>query len=352
MSGGWARRWLLYGAYGYTGRLIAERAVNQGHSPILAGRDGRRLTELSERLGLESRVFGLNEPATVRAGLDGACAVLHAAGPFESTSRPMVDACLEVGCHYLDVTGELAVLEEIMARDREARDSGLVLLPGMGFDVVPTDCLAAAVVAQVPAAESLDIAFVASGRPSGGSLKGILDGLARPGAVRVKGRITEVPQGSIRRTVPFSDRPRDLVAIPWGDVSTAWHSTKVPNVRVFTHIPRAQLALLKWVRPIVGNQHVRAGLKAILSRTGGPGAQELASGWARVWAEAKDAQGTFARAEITIPNGYAFTADSALVGVLSVLEGRHHRAGALTPSAAFGAGFVDSLEGVAWIRRP
>jgi saccharopine dehydrogenase (NAD+, L-lysine-forming) len=296
----------------------------------------------------------LDEPSVVRTGLAGIDAVLNAAGPFEDTFRPMVRACLDVGCHYVDVTGELSVLEEIMSLGGQAREAGIGLLPGMGFDVVPTDCLAAAVSSQLPGATHLDIAFLASGRPSGGSLKGILDGLARPGAVRSGGNIIAVQQGSIRRTVDFSDGARELVAIPWGDVSTAWHSTGVPNVRVFTEVTGVQLALLQFVRPVVASRRVRRGLKALLSRAGGPGQGELTRGWARIWCEARDAAGHRKTAELTIPNGYTFTADSALAGIVRVAGGPSalNQTGALTPSMAFGSDFVDGLEGVEWVTRP
>src|SRR5262249_9109202 len=116
--------WMLYGANGYTGRITAELAVKRGERPILAGRREEAVRALAERLGLEWRIFALSEPAAVRAGLRGVAAVAHMAGPFSTASRPMVDACLEAHAHYLDITGEIAVLEAVLAREAEAKLAG------------------------------------------------------------------------------------------------------------------------------------------------------------------------------------------------------------------------------------
>ena len=83
----------------------------------LAGRSEDGVRSLAARLRLPSRMFALDSPAGLREGIAGAAVVLHAAGPFSATSRPMVDACLAAGAHYVDVTGEIAVLEAVAARD-------------------------------------------------------------------------------------------------------------------------------------------------------------------------------------------------------------------------------------------
>src|SRR4051794_8227576 len=122
--------WMIYGANGYTGELIAREAVRRGHRPILAGRHAGKIEPLANELGCEARVFGLGEPQ-----LDDIELVLHCAGPFVHTAMPMVRACLTTGAHYLDITGELGVFEQIFARDGEAKRANVTLLPGVGFDV-------------------------------------------------------------------------------------------------------------------------------------------------------------------------------------------------------------------------
>ena len=134
---------LLYGSYGYTGRLIADRALEQGLRPLLAGRDVAALAAQAAELGLEFRAFSLDDTAALDAAVRAVPVVLHAAGPFAHTAAPMAQACIRAGVHYLDITGEIAVFEAMAALDGAARASGVMLMPGAGFDVVPTDCLAA-----------------------------------------------------------------------------------------------------------------------------------------------------------------------------------------------------------------
>ena len=150
---------LLYGSYGYTGRLIAERARELGLTPLLAGRDGAAHAAQGEELGLPVRAFALDDRAALDAALRETPVVLHAAGPFSRTAAPMAEACLRSGRHYLDITGEIAVFEALAARDRQARDAGVMLLPGVGFDVVPSDCLAVHLKRRLPGATQLTLAF-------------------------------------------------------------------------------------------------------------------------------------------------------------------------------------------------
>src|SRR5436305_15188118 len=109
------RPWMIYGANGYTGELAAREAVARGLRPVLAGRNARAVAELALELGLDSRAFALDDPAAAAHGVAGMAAVLHCAGPFVRTSRPMVDACLAAGAHYLDITGEIAVFTAILS---------------------------------------------------------------------------------------------------------------------------------------------------------------------------------------------------------------------------------------------
>jgi saccharopine dehydrogenase (NAD+, L-lysine-forming) len=346
-----SRSWLLYGAYGFTGELIARLAAARGLAPVLAGRSHARTEALARELELPYRVFPLDDADGAQAGIDGMGAVLHAAGPFAGTYRPMTEACLRSGCHYLDITGEIEVLEGVFSLDQRARDAGVVLLPGVGFDVVPTDCAAVEVARRVAAPTHLDIAFTVSGRPSTGTLKGMVEGLARPGTIRRAGQLVDVPHGQLMRSIPFTDRTRDCVSIPWGDLSTAWVSTGIPDIRVFSPAPRALRRMstpLQWIarRPLA-----RRAAQAMLDRLrGGPDDTELASGAARVWAEAWNDDGQRAWVELTLPNAYAFTADSACTAVTELLgaDYRGPPAGALTPAMAFGSDFVGRMAGVRW----
>jgi short subunit dehydrogenase-like uncharacterized protein len=340
--------WMIYGANGYTGRLVAELAVQREQRPVLAGRDERTLAELATQLGLEHRAFPLTDPARLRGGLSGIDAVAHCAGPFSATSKAMVDACLATGVHYLDITGEIDVLEAVLARDGEARDAGVALLPGSGFDVVPTDCLVAMVVEKLPETSALEIAFRAGGGLSPGTARTTVEGMGTGGRARVGGRIVSVPAGWRRRTADFADGPVTVTSIPWGDVSTAFHSTGVPGIVAYTYLPGAGSTSLlqRLARPAARIPAVRRLLGAAAARrvTGPDEARRGRSNY-QVFVEARSPGGRTVTGSLTTPNGYALTADSVLRVVDRVLAGSVS-AGAHTPSKAHGAAFVLDLDGV------
>jgi len=340
--------WLLYGAYGFTGELIARHSVERGHAPVLAGRHAERTRALARDLGVDVRVFSLDDPAEVREGVRGMRAVLNAAGPFSRTWRPMTTACCAEGCHYLDVTGEIAVLEGIQARDDEVRSAGLHFVPAVGFDVVPTDCAAALAAGSVEDPTELDLAFHMSGGPSKGTTRTALEGSGSASAVRRGGRIVPIPFGSVRRTIPFSDRDRRGTAVPWGDVSTAYRSTGVPDIRVFAILPDRMVRLAPIAGAILKLPLARALAAWMVDATvKGPGADELAQGYGRVWAEARNAEGASSTVELVTPNGYVLTARAAVAAVERLLAGRVEQGpGVHTPSRAFGADFALELAGV------
>jgi short subunit dehydrogenase-like uncharacterized protein len=340
--------WMIYGANGYTGRLVAELAVQRGHRPVLAGRDERQLADLAGRLGLEHRVFPLTDPERLRDDLTSIEAVAHCAGPFSATSKAMVDACLATGTHYLDITGEIDVLEAVLARSSEARDAQVALLPGSGFDVIPTDCLAAMVVERLPDASALDIAFRAGGGLSPGTARTAVEGMGSGGRARVGGRIVSVPAGWRRRTADFASGPATVTSIPWGDVSTAFHSTGVPDIVTYTYLPGAGTTSLlqRLTQPAARIPAVRRVLGAAAARrvTGPDEARRSRSNY-QVFVEARSPSGLTVTGSLTTPNGYALTADSVLRVVDGLLAGSVS-AGAHTPSQAHGARFVLELDGV------
>jgi saccharopine dehydrogenase (NAD+, L-lysine-forming) len=331
--------WLIYGANGYTGTLVARLAAARGERPVLAGRNAAEVGALAAELGLDHRVADLRG---LRGLLDGVAVVAHCAGPFGVTSAPMVDACLATGTHYLDVTGETDVFEAVFARHDEAVAAGVVLLPGIGFDVVPTDCLSAVVAAAVPGATSLEIAFLAGGGMSRGTALTGLAGMADGGRLRRDGRLVSAPSGSPARMVPFPTGERRVAAIRWGDLVTAARSTGIPNITTYTSLPGggrgASLSKLLGVWPLraVAERVVR-------SRPAGPSAATRARTTCEVWCEARDDAGHSAVARLTGPNAYDLTADSVVRAagrVASVAPGAH------TPSSAFGPDYVSALDGV------
>jgi short subunit dehydrogenase-like uncharacterized protein len=332
--------WLLYGANGYTGELIAREAVRRGERPVLAGRNRETIEKLANELGCEARVFDLNQP-----DLSGVNLVLHCAGPFIRTSKPMVDACLAAGVHYLDITGEIGVFEAVLARNGEAVAKNVTLLPGVGYDVVPTDCLAAMLAERMPDATQLALAFYAKGTSlSRGTTKTMLESIGEGGAIRENGKIVRVPMAYDVRQVPFSIGTRTAMTIPWGDVATAYHTTGIPNIRVYvaTH-PKSvrRMRLMRPLLPIAKIKPLRRLLQKVATPRGGPDAQVRANGRMYLWGEARNASGAARSMTMTTPEGYAFTVVSALNAVERVLAGT--RPGAFTPAKLLGADFVATV---------
>ncbi len=263
----------------------------------------------------------------------------------------MVDACLRTGTHYLDVTGEIAVFESLAARDLEATEAGITVLPGVGFDVVPTDCLAAHLKERLPSATRLQIAIRALSSASHGTAQTAVEQLGQPGAARVAGGIVEVESAHDQVEATFSDgKTRTCTAIPWGDVSTAFHSTGIPTITTYAALPPNAVRAMKasrYLGPVLRSGPVQSVLEAAVSRfVSGPDADARTRGQTFVWARATDDAGGEAIARWSGPEGYAFTADAALRSALAVLDGRA-RPGFLTPSLAFGADFALEVEGTA-----
>lgn len=341
---------LIYGAYGYTGTLIARAAVRRGLQPTLAGRNADRLRACSEEFGLPYCAFALSDEAALDAALGAVPCVLHCAGPFVDTAAPMVEGCLRTGTHYLDITGEIEVYETLRALDEQAQSMDVMLLPGVGFDVVPSDGLAAHLHAQLPSATQLELAIFSRGGVSHGTARTAVAQLGQGGFIRRNGRLREVPIGWRTRAVDFGEGPVSVTAIPWGDLATAYRSTGIPNITTYMRLPRLvqQLAPLgAWVEPALASAPVQAMLKTYVERrTRGPSDAAREHGESIVWGEVINEAGARAVARLRGPEPYDFTVEAALAAVQRVRNGEAP-SGYQTPATAFGADFPLALDGVA-----
>jgi short subunit dehydrogenase-like uncharacterized protein len=340
---------LIYGSYGYSGDLITRRAIERGLSPILAGRDVNALRRQAQELALEYRVAPLNDPAALHTALQGVRTVLHCAGPFIHTSRCMADACVQAGAHYIDITGEISVFERLAARDGEARARGVMLLPGAGFDVVPTDCLAVHLAKRLPGSTELVLAFESAGGISRGTASTVVEHIGGGSFVRRDGELRRVPLGHSTRMVDFGSGERLTVAHPWGDLSTAWRSTGIPNITVYRATSRAELRLMPVVRaglPVLATRPVQQLLRTLVRRQlRGPDADARRTGFSRFYGEVRRADGAVAAARLHAPEAYTLTAHTAVACAERTLAG-DVRPGYATPGMAYGADFILSIAGV------
>jgi short subunit dehydrogenase-like uncharacterized protein len=340
---------LLYGATGYVGEAAARLALEQGLRPILAGRDASKLARLAAELGVEYRVFDLADPSQVTRGLQETSVVLHCAGPYLHTAKPMVDACLATGTHYLDITGEIPVYAAIAARDAEAKERGVMLLPGVGFDVVPTDCLAVHLKQRLPSATHLALAFQTEG-PAGlppGTQRTVIELIPFGNRVRRNGRLETPKQITETRQIDFGQGPVQVTRLTWGDIFTAYYSTGIPNITNYAALAKSARQLLTvtaYLRPLFKLQVMRSLLE--LGVKPGPSPEKRSRTITHVWGEVQDDQGRRAVSRLHGPEpGVEWTVLAALAAVQKVLSGEAPP-GYQTPALAYGADFVLECAGV------
>lgn len=342
------KTFLIYGANGYTGELITRYAVERGMTPILAGRNAIAVEALAKKHHLEYRVFSLDETGRLDAALQEVDVVLHCAGPFSLTSGPMVEACLRNKRHYTDITGEIAVFEAMARLDEKAKDAGIMIMPGVGFDVVLSDCLARHLKDHLPSATRLMLAFYGKGsRISHGTQATMTMNIGKGGAIRKDGKITFVPAAWKTREIDFGEVTKTGVTIPWGDVATAYYSTEIPNIEVYTIVPEKQLKSLKMSRYLdwlLATKPVQNYLQKQIP-PGGPSDAERAKGKTLLCGEASDMNGNSVESRMQGPDGYTITALASLNITQKILDG-NFVPGYQTPAKAYGADLVLDIEGV------
>jgi short subunit dehydrogenase-like uncharacterized protein len=338
---------MLYGAYGYTGALLTEEALNRGHRPVLAGRNKTRLQRLAQRYDLEILSLNLEDEKTLKKAVAQFDLVFHAAGPFVHTAKPMLKACLAGKTHYLDITGEIPVLEHIKSLDQQASEVGVVLISGAGFDVVPSDCLASYLTQRLPEAIDLELAFATPGKFSPGTAKTAIEGLPKGGMVRRDAQYLPFPLGHGHRRILFSDgRARSVMPIPWGDLATGYRTTGIPNITTYMAISHRQQTYLSRLAPAGQKlmspkiiRHLAQRLAALTIH--GPDEDLRQSGHSFLWGQVSDANGATVQAWLETLEPYQLTAVAGVRCVEKVLDGS--LTGALTPSQAFGVDFALEL---------
>ena len=340
--------WMIYGANGYTGRLVAQVAKRRGHNPVIAGRNQKKMEQLALELQLDYMAFDLTDVTIIAEAIADMDVVYLAAGPFSRTSDPMIKACLATHTHYLDITGEIDVFEAIFDYDEVARKNGIALIPGVGFDVVPSDSLAKHVSDRLPSATHLEIGIASLSRVSSGTLKTALEGLPAGGRIRRDAVLEPYPLGRGKKRLRFMHGYYDALPVPWGDLSTAYRTTAIPNITTYIAMPRAFMALAGrgagLGQAILGNtmiQKIAKGWATIA--VDGPTPQHRQSARAYLYAKASDDRGQIAEAWLDTVEAYQFTAIASVLAVEQTLE--RQLVGALSPTLAFGKDFVLDIDG-------
>ena len=341
---------LLYGANGYTGELIARFSHQYNLQPVLAGRRKEVIEPLANKLNLQYKVFDLNDESALQSALNEVKAVIHAAGPFYYTAKQMADACLQTGTHYIDINGDITVFEMLKRYDDAAKKAGIMIMPGAGFDVVPTDCVALQLKEMLPDAIALQLAFATiGGGLSHGTAMTMADRLGEKGAVRKNGKIIRKPLGEKGMWIDFGVKKLFVMSIPWGDISTAYVTTGIPDIETYTGISKKVFNALK-LQPlfnwILRTKLIRGYIKnKINSRPAGPNDEQRDKATSLVWGQVRNAEGKTATVRLSGPEGYTLTAHSALIVVKKILEGEF-TPGYQTPAGAYGENLVMEIPGV------
>ena len=341
-------KWMLYGAYGLTGTLLAEEAVRRGHRPVLAGRSAQKLIPLAERLGLEHIVLDLPDEDKLTKTVASFDLVFHAAGPFIHTSRPMVQACLAGRTHYLDITGEIPVFEDNLAYDQPARQQGIALISGAGFDVVPSNCLATSVANQISYPSRLKIAVTTSAAVSAGTTKSMLEHVSSGILTRRNGQLIQHSVGQGATRIRFADGERTAFPVTWGDLTTAYQSTGIGDITTYLAYPRFMASLIPWIGPLsmrlfsIGAIR-RAAQKLAEKTIHGPDEHTRHTARCQIWVWATNTAGDEVQAWLETPEAYHYT---ALVGVRCVEKTFElSPQGTLAPAQAFGPEFILDIPG-------
>lgn len=339
---------ILYGSYGYTGSLIVQLARQKKLNLLLSGRDPDRLRQQSAESGYPFEVVDINDrPALLRLLRKGQL-VIHCGGPFQHTASQMAGACLETQTHYTDITGEIPVFEQLARLDSEAKQRGIVIMPGVGFDVVPSDCLAVHLKNRLPDATHLQVAFTMSkGGLSRGTAKTMIEGMGYGGLVRENGKLVSIPLGARVQEINFGTFQRHGLCIPWGDVATAWQSTGIPNIEVYTVVPLATIRLArlsKWVNALLRQRWLKDHLLKVMDkRAPGPNEEQRESGRSHLWGKVWNSEGKIVEARLETSSGYKLTAQTALL-IAEKLLSAEVSPGYFTPAMYFGEGLILEVE--------
>jgi short subunit dehydrogenase-like uncharacterized protein len=332
---------LIYGANGFTAKLILEELISVGVKPVLAGRSQIAIETLASQHALESRIFYLENQDVIVKNLKDIGVVIHCAGPFKYTALNMAEACINAGVHYTDITGEWQIFEALKLLDSKARAAGVMIMPGTGFDVVPTDCLAGKLKSQLPDATTLTLAFTNNGGGSSvGTTLTMLEGATDGGRIRENGELKVVPHAWDIRKIRFNSKDIPAVTIPWGDISTAYTHTGIPNIRVYLGATPGLISAMKKMNLMkhllsigfiksIARQGIMRKRKSLEQQSMNPRAV------CHLWGEVQNSKGETVEMRLDTPNGYILTARTASIIAQNILRG-DFKAGYATPCMIYG----------------
>lgn len=313
---------LIYGAAGYMGKLFTQYAKNLDLPVVLGSRDPMLTPG-------ELRLFSLNDVAVIMTYLEDIKLVVNLAGPFANTQQPFIEACLKTGTHYIDISGEVPEFEAAYQFDALAKTSNVMLMPGAGFGVVPTDIAATLAHQKLPDATHLVLAYITIGGATRGTLKTVLKDIHKEGIEIVGGEKVKAMPAKDAFFVEVNGKKQRVIYNPWrGDLFTARISTAIPNIRTYANFPgfaeRMMKGKLLWLRDLILN-------KLINWLPVGPSEKALKKGKTVIYANVRNNLGQTASVTIHGPEAYVFTAQ-ILTSISKEIINDNWKPGFQTPS--------------------
>lgn len=340
---------VVYGSYGYTGTLIVELCKSLNLQVVLAGRNRDSLSRQSKATGYPFEVVDCGDEAGLRQLLEPATVVIHCGGPFKHTARAMAEACMATRTHYTDITGEHQVFEQLAAMDARAKSADIMVMPGTGFDVVPSDCLAAHLKARLPSATHLQLAFASSGAgASRGTRKTSVESLVDGAWIRKENRLAPIRFGSRIMDVDFGSFRVKTLCIPWGDISTAWRSTGIPNIEVYMGVTDKMIQTARMSNYFRWALRIPFVMRYVMNKldlkSPGPSQDRREQGKSFFWGRVTNAAGEERTSRMVTQNGYSLTALTA-VGIAQKILAGNFKIGYQTPSTAYGVDLILEVPG-------
>jgi short subunit dehydrogenase-like uncharacterized protein len=337
---------IIYGANGYTGKLIVEKAINSEFDITIAGRSEKKISTMGKEYNLSYLTFTPNELESNPQILEDFEIMLNCAGPFSQTSKPIINACLETNTHYLDITGEIDIFRLGKSYHQKAIDSKIIICPGVGFDVIPTDCLASKLNESLSNADELILGFESTaGKISPGTMATSIESLGNGGRIRKNGEVIKVPLVYKSQRFDFGNGEKTMITIPWGDVATAGYSTNIPNISVYIPMHPKQVKQLKrinWFPWLLRLEFVQNLLKKKVKKTiKGPSVNDRDNSKTYVWGQIKKGNKVL-EGRIVTSNGYELTVDGSLA-VIDYIHQNKNKCGYFTPSQLCGNNLIELL---------
>jgi short subunit dehydrogenase-like uncharacterized protein len=355
---------VLYGATGYTGRLVVDELERRGLDYVLSGRDEAKLARLAGDRGAEARAVALDDEPALRELFADASVVISCAGPFTLAGDALVRAAIDTGTHYVDSTGEQPFIKMVFDNHGAAAErTGVALVPALGFDYAPGDCIAGLAARGHEPLEEVVLAYAVRGfGMSRGTMRSALE-IAKGGdVVYTDGDWRPTPFGVFRANFDFPEPiGRQVMSrYPSGEVVTVPHHTRtrrvVSMITARTLAPHPTLApILPYTLPAAALT-LRTPLRGVLNRAigalpEGPAEAERRSAEFTIVAVARGEDGAERRGVVRGSDMYGLTAVTLVHGAELMSSPGYDRAGALGPAAAYDPeAFLNFLgdHGVSW----